>query len=82
MSDNQKIVWKVLSRLGCQTSKQISTCAFNWFGAKISTSAVSGAIRSFAARGWIGSSDCGYGANVYWLTDEGKRQNFSDEVEN
>ena len=67
--EKQEVIMKVLERSGCQTSKQISALSKRWYNFDISASSASGILKSLEAKGVVGSSNCGYGATVYWLNE-------------
>ena len=67
---NQEVVVEVLKRCGCQSSKQIATAAKRWYDYDITPSSVSGVLRSLAIKNKVASSNCGNGAQVYWLVNQ------------
>lgn len=66
---NQEAVIAVLTKHGCESSREISQSAMRNFKYKISPSTVSGIARNLVRQGILASSEYN-GSQVYWLVEK------------
>ena len=67
MTNNQKLIIKILDDYSCSTAKEISKWAKQQHNIEISPASVSGSIRALYNNGMIGKSPNADGHMVYWI---------------